>query len=389
MDLNEIKSLIEAQGEAWQNWQQGHEAKLDTERKEREALEARINRGGFTAGSGDTSASQKADLRVIGEAFRSYIKTGDKKGFADLESKGLSVGSDPEGGYTVIPAFSNAITQTLTDISPMRSLASVRTINTDALEEIYDVNEADAAWTGEHSTRSETDTPDIGKWRIVANELYAMPKASQQILEDSSINIGEWLVGKVTTKFAKKEGNAFINGDGVGKPRGLLDYGATAVTTDDDSREWGKLQYVATGVDGDFAASNKGDKLIDLQAELKRGYLPNAVWLMNRRTAAKVRKFKDGQGNYLWERSTQVGQPPILLGHPVVLDEEMPDVGSGTFPIAFGDFRAGYTIVDRLGINVLRDPYSAKPYVLFYTRMRVGGDVTNFEAIKLLKMATS
>ena len=213
-------------------------------------------------------------------------------------------------------------------------------------------------------------------------------KASQQLLDDAAIDVGLWLVGKVSTRFAQKEGAAFVSGDGVGKPRGFVDYGATAVTTDDATRPWGKLQYVPTGVADNFGTT-PGDALIDLTAELKSEYLPNASWLMNRRSAAKVRKFKDGDGNYLWQPNAQQGNPPLLLGYPVRLAEDMPSVGAGTFPVAFGDFRRGYTIVERLGLRVLRDPYSEKPYVLFYCYNRVGGDVTNFEAIKLLKCATS
>lgn len=365
------------------------EEALATERKEREALEVKLNRGGLPSGNGKSQEAKDGDLREIGEAFRRYIKSGDKSGFADLEAKALMVGSDPDGGYAVIPEFSNRITAAVKEISPMRQLADVRTISTDALEELYDIGDATASWVGEVSARTETSSPPLGKWRIPAHELYAMPKASQQILDDSAIDIGNWLVGKVSTRFAQLEGAAFHTGDGVGKPCGFLDYGAEAVTTADATRAWGKLQYVPTGNASDFPASNQMDPLVDLQAELKAQYLPNASWLMNRRTAAKIRKMKDGQANYIWQPSTQLGTPPMLLGHPVYLSEDMPSTGANAFPVAFGDFKRGYTIVDRLGIRVLQDPYSAKPYVLFYCYNRVGGDVTNFEAIKLLKCATS
>jgi HK97 family phage major capsid protein len=385
MTAENLTELVTEMGDAFETFKKTYDDRLAAERKEREALEAKINRGGLRSLGND--AAGKSGLRKIGEAFRGFIKSGDKSGFAELESKGMMVGSDPDGGYAVIPEFSSSITASLKEMSPIRTLADVRQISTDALEEIYDVADATADWVGEVTARTETDTPDLGKWRIPANEIYAMPKASQQLLDDAAINIGEWLVSKVTTRFAQKEGSAFISGNGAGKPRGILSY-ATAATSD-ATRAWGVIQHVVTGVDGDFAVSAKGDKLIDLQAELKAGYRANAVWLMNRRTAAAVRKFKDGQSNYLWQPSTQANQPDMLLGHRIVLDEEMPDVGSGTYPIAFGDFKRGYTIVDRLGIRVLRDPYSAKPYVLFYCYARVGGDVTNFEAIKLLKCAVS
>lgn len=387
MDQSQLIDLVEEQGKAIDAFFKRHDDALATERKEREALEAKINRRGV--GVAVELTSDPGALREIGEAFRGFIKSGDKSGFVELEKKGMMRGSDPDGGYAVIPEFSNGITSTLKAVSPMRRLANVRSISTDALEELYDIGDAEAEWVGEVEARPETDSPPLGKWRIPAHELYAMPKASQQLLDDAAIDIGKWLVDKVSKRFAQKEGNAFVLGNGVGKPRGFLDYGAAAVTTDDATRPWGKLQYIATGVDGDFAASAKGDKLIDLQAELKTGYLPNAVWLMNRRTRAQVRKFKDSQQNYVWQQSLIAGQPDLLLGHPVELDEEMPAIASNSFSVAFGDFRAGYTIVDRIGIRTLRDPFTAKPYVLFYCYARSGGDVTNFEAIKLLKFATS
>lgn len=384
-----VVELLEQQGQAFEAFRKNVEGALSTERKEREALEAKINRKGVGLSLAVDATSDPGALREIGEAFRGFIKSGDKSGFVELERKGMMVGSDPDGGYAVIPEFSNQITKTLKDVSPMRGIANVRTISTDSLEELYDIDDADAAWVGEVSSRPESDAPQLGKWRIEPGEIYAMPKASQKLLDDAAIDIGQWLVDKITTRFAQKEGNAFVNGDGLGKPRGFLDYGSTAVSTADDTRAWGKLQYVATGVDGDWAASAKGDKLIDLQSELKAQYLPGAVWVLNRRVRADVRKFKDGQNNYLWQPAQFAGQPDLLLGHPVVLDEEMPAKSSGGFPLAFGNFKAGYTIVDRHGIKVLRDPYTAKPYVLFYCYARVGGDVTNFEAIKLLKLATS
>ncbi|MBN9309005.1 phage major capsid protein [Devosia sp.] len=387
MDTDAIADLLKEQGTAIETFRKNMEGALSKERKEREELEARLNRKG--TGVAVELSSDPGAIREIGEAFRSFIKSGDKSGFQELERKGMMVGSDPDGGYAVIPEFSNQITQSLKDVSPMRSIANVRTISTDSLEELYDIDDADAAWVGEVDSRPATDNPQLGKWRIEPGEIYAMPKASQKLLDDAAIDIGQWLVEKITTRFAQKEGTAFVSGNGLGKPRGFLDYGATASSDPDSTRAWGRLQYVATGVDGDWAASVKGDKLIDLQAELKAQYLPGAVWVMNRRIRADVRKFKDGQNNYLWQPAQFAGQPDLLLGHPVVLDEEMPAKASNAFPIAFGNFKAGYTIVDRHGIKVLRDPYTAKPYVLFYCYARVGGDVTNFEAIKLLKLGTS
>jgi HK97 family phage major capsid protein len=223
--------------------------------------------------------------------------------------------------------------------------------------------------------------------RIPAREIYANPAITQNLLDDSSIDLGAWIVDKVANRFARMEGAAFVDGDGVAKPRGYLSY--PTASTGDSARPWGTLQYVPTGAAAAFASSNPGDALIDLVYSLKANFRPNAVWQMNRKTASIVRKFKDGQGNYLWSESIVAGQPSLLLGHPVDFNEEMPDLGANEFPVAFGDFGSGYTVVDRIGLRVLRDPYTAKPYVHFYTYKRVGGDVNNFEAIKLLKCATS
>jgi HK97 family phage major capsid protein len=382
MELNELKGAFDAHHNEIT-------AALAAERKAREELEMRMNHlslgGFFNAGGGN---SDEVALKEIGEAFRKFIRNEDKSGFSDLASKGMMVGSDPAGGYAVIPAFSNQITATLKEISPLRSLANVRQISTDSLEEIIDKDDAEAGWVGETASRPNTSAPDLAKWRITPNELYAMPKASQQLLDDAAIDIGAWLVGKVSTIFAQKEGNAFVNGDGVGKPRGFLSY--TTAATADATRAWGVLEHVVTGNASGFKADTDMpiDALIDLQSKLKSGYRRNATWIMNRKTAATVAKFKDADKNLMWQRSIALGQPDTLLGHPVILDEEMPDLAANAYPVAFGDFRAGYTIVDRLGTRVMRDPYTSRPYVNFYCYKRVSGDVVNFEAIKLLKCST-
>jgi HK97 family phage major capsid protein len=387
VDLKEIKSLVEMQGDAFASFKNTMDGKIEVERREREALEARLNRGGVAANF--EFGESKTAIREIGEAFRGFIKSGDKSGFADLQRKAMMTSGDPDGGYSVIPEFSRQITRTLKEISPMRRLANVRPISSDALEEIYDRDSAGAEWVAETGSRPATTSPQIGKWRIPVNEIYANPLISQQLLDDSALDLGTWLVGKIAVSFAEKEGSAFVQGDGVGKPRGIISY--DAVTTGDATREWGKLQYVASGLSGGFLPSLNSpvDRLIDLVTELKSGYRFNARWLMNRRTAAAVAKMKDTTNNYIWNRALAAGQPDTLLGYPVELDEQMPDMAANSFSVAFGDFRSGYTIVDRLGTRILRDPYSSKPYVSFYTYGRVGGDVTNFEAIKLMKFSVS
>ena len=332
----------------------------------------------------------QVDLHEVGEAFRAYIKSGDPRKIGDLlEGKGMSVGNDPEGGYSVYPTLSSMITKRIFETSPIRPYARVVTIGTDAFEELLDIEEAEANWVGETESRTDTTTPDLGKLIIPAHEIYAMPKVTQKLLDDSSIDIGGWLVEKVGNRFARRENAAFVTGDGIRKPRGFLSYGADSVATDDSTRAWGKLQYVPSGAANNFASTNPADVLVNIQSELKSVFRTGAAWMMNRRTAGVIRQFKDSNGRFLWTDSLAQGQPPMLLGHPVSLAEDMPSIGAGTFPVAFGDFRAGYTIVDRSGDKLLRDPFTDKPNVRFYMYRRVGGDVTNFEAIKLLKIATS
>jgi HK97 family phage major capsid protein len=216
-------------------------------------------------------------------------------------------------------------------------------------------------------------------------ELYAMPAATQALLDDAAVDIESWIASEVDIAFGEQEGTAFVSGNGTNRPKGFLAYTNVA----NASWSWGNIGYLATGVSGGFAASGPGDILIDAAYALKAGHRQNAHYIMNRTTQAAIRKFKDAQGNYLWQAPSAVGQPATLMGFPVAEAEDMPDIGSNTFSIAVGDFRAGYLVVDRMGVRVLRDPYSAKPYVLFYTTKRVGGGVQNFEAIKLVKFGVS
>ncbi len=240
-------------------------------------------------------------------------------------------------------------------------------------------------WAGETAARPQTSSAQLAELAFPVMELYAMPAATQALLDDSAVDIEAWMSSEIEIAFAEQEGAAFVNGDGVTQPSGFL----TAPKAADASWSWGKLGYVTTGVSGGFAASGASDVLIDTIYALKAGYRQNASIVMNRKTQNQIRRFKDANGNYLWLPPTGPGQPASLMGYPVVEAEDMPNIGADSFSIAIGDFRAGYLVVDRLGVRVLRDPYSAKPYVLFYTTKRVGGGVQNFEAIKLVKFGTA
>jgi HK97 family phage major capsid protein len=307
-----------------------------------------------------------------------YLRKGHTLG---LEEKALSAGSNPDGGYLVPVQIENRIHSVARDRSNIRAIANVQSISTGSLDIFLDPDDIDSAWVGETQDRPETTSPKLKRISIVVHEIYAQPKATQTLLDDSAVNIEEWLSERVRDRFDRIENVAFISGDGVAKPSGLLSYSKVA----EASWSWGNLGYIHTG----GATIDSADDLIDLVYTLKSDYRANASWVMNSTTAGTVRKMKDGEDRYIWQQSIMAGQPNLLLGYPVVIAEDMPDVGDGNYPIAFGDFRRGYTIVDRIGVRVLRDPYSQKPYVLFYTTKRVGGGVTNFDAIKLLKTAAS
>lgn len=244
---------------------------------------------------------------------------------------------------------------------------------------------AATGWVGETASRTQTDSPTLAELSFPTMELYAMPAATQPLLDDSAVNIDEWLASEIDTAFAEQEGTAFVSGDGTNKPKGFLGYTPIA----ESSWEWGKLGFVISGAAADFPTSNPSDPLLDLVYALKSGYRQNGTFVMNRRTQSAIRKMKDENGNYLWQPPAQAGGQASLMGFPLVEAEDMPDIGANAFAIAFGDFRRGYLIVDRMGVRVLRDPYSAKPYVLFYVTKRVGGGVQDFDAIKLLKFAAT
>ncbi|MGF7161278.1 HK97 family phage major capsid protein [Rhodoligotrophos appendicifer] len=322
------------------------------------------------------------DFRSYRNALNVYMRRG--QGTPRDVMAAMSVGSDPDGGYTVTPDTSGRIIKRLYETSPMRQVASVDTIGTDRLEGFNDLGEAGAGWVGETEARPATTTPQLGKWEIPVHEVYAFPMVTQKLLDDSMWDIESWLTNKVSDKFARMENAAFLNGNGVGKPRGLLTF--TTAATADSARAWGVFQHVLTGTDGGFGTTTNGsDKLIDLVYGLKAGYRQNANFMMSRASVAGVRKLKDGQGNYLWAPSLEVLRAGNLIGFPIVEAEDMPVIAADALSIAFGDFREAYQIVDRIGVRVLRDPFTNKPYVGFYTTKRVGGAPINFEAVKFLK----
>lgn len=331
------------------------------------------------------------------KAFGKLLRT-DSKAFDPADFKSLmQVGSDPDGGYWVPVQMQMDIIQKIHETSPMRQICDVLTILTDSVTWPNDVNDlTSGGFVGETETRGETATPETGETTIYVREQYAMPIVTQKLLDMASLNVEAWLSAKIADKFRRVENNRFVVGTGVKAPRGFLDYSGAAVTTDDATRAWGVIQYVPSGAAGAFpkvsgSVADDPNSLITLISKVKPDYLPGAVFVMNRATEASVRKLKDADGRYL------VGFGDLrdnargfnLLGYPIANAEDMPNVASNSFSIAFGNFRVGYQIVDGRGMRMLRDPYTTKGRVKFYTTKWTGGDLLNSDAIKLMKFATT
>lgn len=332
--------------------------------------------------SGDTGFSYSNmpevnidNYKAYEKEFERYIRTwgGDKQKLVEQAAiKTMISASDPDGGYTVPTAMSNKIIKRLYEIDPLRSLAAVESITTGAIEWLVDNGDAGSGWEGNETVAtSSATTPQLGKKRIPVNTLATRPRISQILLEDSGINIEQFLANKVADRFGRDEAAAFVSGDGINKPRGFLTYA--------NGTNWGQIEQINMGA----AANLTADGFISIKYHMIEQYLNSGTWLMNRSTVQAALQLKDGAGNYLWQPSFMAGQPSTILGLPVRMSTSMPAVAANALSVALGAFKEAYMIVDRLGITVQRDPYTAKPLVEMYFRKRVGGDVTNFDAIKI------
>lgn len=322
-----------------------------------------------------------AEELELKKAIISYVRHG-------VEEKTLNSLSAPDGGYFVTTDTSGRIVTRIRDRSPLRQYANVQTISGGDLEGMYDRDEVDAGWTSEMATRSGNDgTSRIGKWKIPVHEMFSEPKATQTLLDDSATDVESWLSNKIADRFARLEQYAFVLGNGEGKPKGFMSYASAATTDDDNTRAAGKLQYVKTGAAAAFkAAPDGGDVFIDTAMEMRPEYVAGAVWAMNRRTLAAVMKLKNNEGDYIWQPDFSKGASGTIVGIPVERGFDfMAGLGAGAFPIALANFGEAYQIVDRQGIRVLRDNLTLKGFVKFYATRRVGGDVINYDAIKLIK----
>lgn len=315
--------------------------------------------------------------------FDQYIR----KGLLDpMEQKTLSSDPDDEGGHLVPTGVDYHLRQVLQQQSVLRRLAAVRQISTHSLDLLIDKDMADAGWVTEKADRPETDTPKLDSIHLPVHEMYAKPRATQRLLDDANINVEEWICQKIAQKMAAMENEAFLLGDGNNKPKGILAHDLQ----DGSNWSWGNLEEIRTGSDGDFAKSMGVETLILTYHSLKPQYLHDACWLMSRTAQSTIRRLRDPHTNqYIWQPALTEGAVATLLGHPVHTCDTIPPLVSDTASpsILFGNFKEGYQIVDRQSTRVLRDPYSAKPFVEFYTTRRVGGDVVNFEAIKVVNFA--
>jgi HK97 family phage major capsid protein len=448
MAVEEIKSLIEDQGKAFEEFKSANDARLAeiekkgasdvlveeklkriddalntlAETKEAvdrklpsrlDAMEAKMNRAML---GGDLKGDEKAvaELRVFnaevksraasrGEhspmdfdakgyqdyrnAFLTYLRKGERA-LDNAEQKALAATVDPDGGYLVPADMSGRIVARAYETSPMREYASVQVISSDALEGLYDLNTGvSGGWVSEKAARTETNTPQLGKWRIDVHEQYANPAATQRILDDSVINVEAWLAAKTGDIIGRTENAAFVTGDGVGKPRGFASY--TTAATADASRAWGQFEHVNTGANGAFLTTAVGpDVLLDVIGAFKAVYInANTAWYGNRAAITAVRKLKDQQGMYLWQPGMQAGQPQTLLTFPVRMMQDMATLATGSLSLALGDMGQAYQIVQRAGITTLRDPFTNKPYVHFYSTARVGGAAVDFEALKFVRFS--
>ena len=408
IEMNEVRSATETLARAFEEYKHVNDQRLhDIERRGGAdvLLDEKLGRMDQTINNlQDDITSVKTALRrpqksahdskqaapdsAYSKAFLNYVAKGNEHDLAAIQSKAFQVINSAEGGFIVPPEFSDRIVTRQFDTTPMRQIATVMSISSDSVEMLRDTAEPTAQWVSELATRSDTNDNGISRIRIPVFELFAQPKATQKLLDDAMLNVEEWLINKVAAKFARAENSAFVVGDGINMPRGFTTY--SAQTTDDNSRNWGILQYLPTGAAGAFASTNPADVLFDLMHKLRVGYHPEARWIMSRAVADMIRKFKENTTQaYLWQPGLQAGVPATLLGFPVTLGEDMPTVANGSFSLAFGNFREAYTIVDRIGMRILRDPYTGAPFIKFRCTKRTGGDVVNFEAIKLLSFSVT
>lgn len=398
--MDEIKRLIEEQGRAFEAFKTANDARLKAIEDTGHApadLEAKVNeintelsrlgnaiKEANRPAAGAAGEAQDKEHRKAMFGMGGFLRTGNDAEIKRIQNT-LRAGSDPDGGYFLPEATVGAIERVALNMNAMRQLATVTPVGGGGWVEPVVTSGASSGWTGETGSRSATTTPTIAEVKIDPGEVYANLPAYNRLLEDSYVDIEQWLIEEGGFAFGDAEGAGFVTGTGINQPRGIAGYSMIA----NASYAWGNVGYTFTGKSGGFAATNPADKLFDLQHTLKPRYRQNATWLMNDATLCAIRKFQDGNGNYLWQPGLQAGAPDTLLSKPVAVDDNVADIGANSYSIFFADFKRAYRIVDRRGITILRDPYTTKGLTYFYMTRRVGGGIRNFEAIKTMKFGTS
>lgn len=395
VEKKDIEDVAEALGAKFDEFKKNNDKRIDGLEAEKAKLSGTVDTLNEKLGELDElkSALEKelADLKrpdntgtkAASEhktAFLQFVRKGIDTGLGDLQAKALQIGVEADGGYAVPEELDRNIIELLKDSSPMRQVCNQITVGSPDYKRLVSLGGAGSGWVGETDARPETGTPTLAQISAFMGEIYANPQATQTSLDDLFFNAEAWLNSEVSREFNEREGLAFLKGDGVNKPKGLMAY--PMAQTADGNRPYGTLQNLLSGIAGGF----NGDKLIDLIHSLKAGYRANARWMMGNLTVAYARKLKDSEGNYLWRPGLEAGAPSTLLGYGITENEDMPQVAADANAIAFGDFKRAYTIVDRIGTRVLRDPYTNKPFVSFYTTKRVGGMLVDSQAAKFLTL---
>jgi HK97 family phage major capsid protein len=372
--------MVEVKADALEeSFEQFEDDGVEALKAELETLKAKIASGAIAAQRPPLDGVKSAEASAFVDQ---YVRRGIE---TNLETKAIGSSSDAIGGYAVPEEIDAQIDATLTAISPIRAIANVVKVGSAGYRKLIASGGTPSGWVAYEADRPETGTPSFTEIVPASGELYANPAASQQMLDDAMFDVESWLAGEIATEFARAEGAAFVSGSGVNQPLGFLSSPTSAAL--DSARPMGTLQTIGTGVSGNFAASDPEDALIDLVQSLRSPYRQGAVFVMNSSTASEIRKFRTSTGAFLFQPGLSAGQPATLLGYPLIEAEDMPDIAAGSLSIAFGNFKAGYVIAERNATTILRDPYTHKPYVHFYATKRVGGQVVNSEAIKLLQFA--
>lgn len=379
MDIENTKDGLDASFDVVAR-QEAADAALSALRSEVAEVKSRLERGMRPAlrpmlggvAAGDGAAKGFVD---------GYLRAG-----RDGEIKSMSTMSVSDGGYALPTELDQQIAQRLLRLSPIRAVAQIVQTSTADYRKLIAIGGTVSGWVSETTARNETASPKFAEIIPPSGDLYANPSATQHMLDDAFFDVESWLAEQIALEFGRAEGAAFVGGNGTNQPLGFLSSPISAAT--DATRPFGSLQYVASGGATGFDTA-PDDHLIDMVMALKPGHRQGAVWVMNANTIAQIRKVKDGMGDYVWQSSLLDGQPDRLLGYPVVEAADMPDMAAGAYPIAFGNFKNGYLITERFGTRILRDPFSNKPFVNFYATKRIGGQVLDSDAIKLLKIAAS